>query len=395
MAAHASFDDRDTGHFPDGRQLVGIVVFWFVFGALSLTNWLFPPFGEGPDLSLKIAFAGSVASIMWFIATPLLFWLTSKYSVERGDRTKTILLYLFVALVVAFTVDALGELVRQTFGGPPRFRGPGGPGGPGGPRPRPFWALARGRFLNDYMVTLAIVSAGVARDYFRRYQRRLEESTRLKAQLAEARLSMLQSQLNPHFLFNTLNAVSSLVDRDPRGVRRMIARLSELLRATLEPSSDPEVPVSREIAMLERYLEILRIRFQGRLETSIAAGEDVADALLPPMILQPLVENSMKHAVSKTSAPSRIDVRVDRSGESLVLSVQDTGAQNGIPDADDDVVRQAGLGLGLSNTRARLEEIYGGEASLDLTKTPDGGLTVTIRLPYHTARDLHAMEAVR
>jgi two-component system LytT family sensor kinase len=389
MSDYLAHDDRDISHFPDAKQLGGIAAFWVVFGVLSVTNWLFPPFGEGPDLSLKVAFAGSVASILWLIATPFLFWLTSKYSVERGDRTRTIVLYILVALVIAFMVDVIGEWVRHNVGEPPpRGRGPGGG------RPRPFWALTRGRFLNDYMVTLAIVSAGVARDYFTRYQRRLEESTRLKAQLAEARLSMLQSQLNPHFLFNTLNAVSSLVDRDPRGVRRMIARLSELLRATLEPSPDPEVSVSREIALLERYLEILRIRFQGRLETSIFAEQDVHDALLPPMILQPLVENSMKHAVSKTSSPSRIDVRIERKAETLVLSVRDTGAQSA--DApEEDIVRQAGLGIGLSNTRSRLAEIYGDDFSLDLEKTSDGGLTVTIRLPYHTARDLQATEAAR
>jgi len=383
--------ERDFRHFPHGQQLAGIVAFWLVFAAISVTNWLFPPFGDGPNFSLTVGFVGSFAALLWMIATPPLFWLTSKYSVERGDRIRTILLYLLAALVVAFAVDALGEWVRGNFGPRPQ-RGGRGPGGPGGHRP--FWALARGRFLNDYMVTLAIVSAGVARDYFTRYHRRLEESTRLKAQLAEARLSMLQSQLNPHFLFNTLNAVSSLVDRDPRGVRRMIARLSELLRATLEPTADAEVPVSREVSMLERYLEILRIRFQGRLETSIVAGPEVQDALLPPMILQPLVENSMKHAVSKTSAPSRIDVRAERVGDSLVLSVRDTGAQDGDV-TDEDVLRQAGMGIGLRNTRARLEEIYGDEYALDLDKTGDGGLTVTIRLPYHTASDLQAVESGR
>jgi two-component system, LytTR family, sensor kinase len=396
MPVIAALDEQDRDsprfrHFPHGQQLAGIAAFWLIFGALSITNWLFPPFGDGPNFSLTVGFVGSFASLVWMLATPPLFWLTSKYSVERGDRLRTVVLYLLAALIVAFAVDAVGEWVRGNFGPQPRFRG-----GRGAGRPRPYWALTRGRFLNDYMVTLAIISAGVARDYFMRYHHRLEESTRLKAQLVEARLSMLQSQLNPHFLFNTLNAVSSLVDRDPRGVRRMIARLSELLRATLEPASDPEVPVSREVAMLERYLEILRIRFQGRLETSIVAGADVQEALLPPMILQPLVENSMKHAVSKTSAPSRIDVHVERNGESLVLSVRDTGAQTGDANPEEgDVLRQAGLGIGLRNTRARLEEIYGHDYALELDKTNEGGLNVTIRLPYHTARDLQAVESAR
>jgi len=337
-----------------------------------------------------VAFVGSFASVLWLLATPPIFWLTSRYSVERADRVRTLLIYLAVGLAIAFAVDALGELVRGHFAPPP----------PSGrtPRPRPYWALTRTRFLNDYMVCLAVFAAGVARDYFVRYHRRLEESTRLRAQLVEARLTVLQSQLNPHFLFNTLNAVSSLVERDPRGVRRMIARLSELLRATLEPAADPEVMVSRELAMLERYLEILRIRFQGRLETSVHALPEVQDALLPPMILQPLVENAMKHAVSKTSAPSRIDVRVERFGESLVLSVSDTGP--GVASDEDSVPSSsAGMGIGLSNTRARLAEMYGDEHSLDLEREDEGGITVTIRLPYHTARDLQAEpvadEAVR
>ena len=154
--------ERDFRHFPHGQQLAGIVAFWLVFAAISVTNWLFPPFGDGPNFSLTVGFVGSFAALLWMIATPPLFWLTSKYSVERGDRIRTILLYLLAALVVAFAVDALGEWVRGNFGPRPQ-RGGRGPGGPGGHRP--FWALARGRFLNDYMVTLAIVSAGVARDY--------------------------------------------------------------------------------------------------------------------------------------------------------------------------------------------------------------------------------------
>jgi two-component system LytT family sensor kinase len=385
--------DRDVRHFPRGRELAAIAGFWIVFAALSVTNWMFPPFGDGPRFTPTIAFVGSFASLLWMIATPFIFWLTSRYSEDESGRARTIMLYLAVAFVVAFAVDALGELVRSEFA--PRGGGPGGRGGP--PRGR-YWAMTRGRFLNDYMVCLAIVAAGVARDYFMRYQRRLEESTRLRAQLAEARLTVLQSQLNPHFLFNTLNAVSSLVERDPRGVRRMIARLSELLRATLEPSVDPEVPASKELALIERYLEILRIRFQGRLDTSIDAPEDVKDALLPPMILQPLVENAMKHAVSKTSAPSRIDVSVARRGDWLVLMVRDTGPGDGNA-ANDDDDGVAGMGIGLSNTRARLEEIYGRDHALDFERAPDGSHTVSIRLPYHTARDLQAMpltgEAVR
>ena len=171
----------------------------------------------------------------------------------------------------------------------------------------------------------------------------------------------------------------------------MIARLSELLRGTLEPSPESEIPLSRELATIEQYLEILRIRFQGRLETSIDVDASLADALVPPMILQPLVENAMKHAVSRTSAPSRIDVLARRDDESLVLTVRDTGAGG---DGADKGESEPGSGIGLRNTRARLEAIYGGEYSLELVRRDMAGTDAMIRLPYHTAADLRA-EPVR
>ncbi len=242
------------------------------------------------------------------------------------------------------------------------------------------------------MVAVALLGAGIARAYVARYQRRREESAQLRAQLAEARLSMLRSQLNPHFLYNTLNAVSALVDIDPRGVRRMIARLSELLRMTLEPSERAEVSVKEEIAFIERYLEILQIRFQGRLTTSVDIEPGVSDALVPPMILQPLVENAMKHAVSKSAAPSRIAVVITRRGEHLVLIVRDTGAPNGSANGEH-ADEQETTGVGLRNTRARLQELYGDHFTFDLVLTQNGATEAIIRVPYHTTADLRAIPA--
>jgi two-component system, LytTR family, sensor kinase len=376
QARFAEETDRGARHFPSGRELAGIVAFWTVFAALSTTNWLFPPGGQAPPITLRAVTAGLLDAIIWAALTPPIFWFTSRYSVEREARSSRIATYVLVSIVVALGADVLVELVRMHFIDPLRvgsgFSGP----------PRSPWGFARIRFVNDLMVVFAIFAGGVARDYFARYNRRLEEAAVLRAQLAEARLTVLQSQLNPHFLFNTLNAVSTLVESDPRGVRRMIARLSELLRATLEPSSEPEIPLSRELAFIERYLEILRIRFQGRLETSIVAAPGTADALVPPLVLQPIVENAMKHAISKTTQASRIDVRADRSGARLVLSVTDTGS-------GENSMRAAGapsMGIGLRNTRARLEQLYSHGHELRLDRTDSGGTVVTIQLPYHTAK---------
>lgn len=382
MVASLRLDDHDLTirHWPTGRELAGIAAFWLAFGALSVTNWLLPPGGQGPPMTSRVVAIGMVESVLWMIATPPLFWFTSRFSIDARRRAWRVLLYVGIAVVVALAVDILAELFRRGVLPPAPARGPRrGDRGP--------WFFVRARYFNDIMFSFGVLAGGVARDYVRRYQRRLEEAARLRAQLAEARLSVLQSQLNPHFLFNTLNAVSALVDRDPKGVRRMIARLSELLRGTLEPSADPEVPLARELATVEQYLEILRIRFQGRLETSIDADTTLADALVPPMILQPLVENAMKHAVSKTSAPSRIDITARRDADSLVLTVHDTGpGANGSGSATD----EQSTGIGLRNTRARLEAIYGDDYSLELARRDSAGSDATIRLPYHTGSDLRA-----
>lgn len=378
MGASAIFEER-VRHFPRGRELAAIVAFWALFAALNVTNFVVAPTGFGPPINTRTLTLALCEWLLWAIATPPIFWLTSKYSVEHAERAKRIVMYLCIGILVALSVDVVVEALRTNLM-PLPSRG----GGP--PRHRSIWVFARGRFLNQYMLFLGVVAAGVARDYFMRYQHRVEEEARLRTQLADARLTALQSQLNPHFLFNTLNAVAALVDRDPPGVRRMIARLSDLLRAMLEPSSDPEVPISRELMLTERYLEILEVRFQGRLTATVDVKPDVRDALVPQLLLQPLIENAMKHAVSKTSNPSRIDVAIARDGYDLVLSVADTGPGAVLADTP-------GTGIGLSNTRARLEELYGDEYSFSFERNAAGGHTVTIRLPFHTKTDLHALPA--
>ncbi len=205
------------------------------------------------------------------------------------------------------------------------------------------------------------------------------QSAELNAQLAEARLSVLRAQLNPHFLFNTLNAVSALVAVDPRGVRSMIALLSELLRYTLKDSGEQEIPVHEEFRLLQLYLEILEIRYQGQLETRVVVDPGAEDALVPNLILQPLVENAVKHGIDPAGGFGTVEVRADRVGDDLVLSVHDTGAgQSGR------AFREQGNGVGLRLIRARLTELYGSEQRLALEAAPDGGTVARMVLPYHT-----------
>jgi LytS/YehU family sensor histidine kinase len=249
--------------------------------------------------------------------------------------------------------------------------------------------------MNDFLVFIAVLAGGVARDYFLRYQSRREQTillqaqaAQLQAQLADARLAALRTQLNPHFLFNTLHAVSALVERDPRGVRRMIARLSELLRTTLDGADEQVVPLGQELTFTHRYLEIMQIRFQGRLSIQSQVEPSALDALVPNLILQPLVENAIKHGVSKIDDEGRIEIHARREGDRLVLCVRDNGPQ----------VAESGLrsaeGVGLRNTRERLEQLYGADQSLTLRGADDGGVIAEVIIPFRKRTDLPSLDGL-
>ena len=357
-------------------ELIAIVAFWTFLAALTAANAMLDPRGRGPlkpvASSAPVALA-FVEAYLWALLTPLIFWLAGKYSPDRSRVVPRILLFLCLGVVTAIFVDTLVAWFRFDV-----FRVPLLQPGRG-----PMANVVNLWWFDDFIVYLGVLAAGLAREYFHRYQARWRDTVRLQsqavelqAQLAEARLSSLRTQLNPHFLFNTLNTVSALVERDPKGVRRMIARLSELLRATLEGGSEQEIPLQRELDLLQRYLDILQIRFQGRLETSVECEPGLAEALVPNLILQPLVENAIKHGVGRAEGCGRIDVTARRVGGELVLAVRDTGAGggNGRP-------AEPGIGVGLRNTRARLEQLYGEGQRFALEPTPEGGMVATISVP--------------
>jgi signal transduction histidine kinase len=374
--------DAQSERVPLRRSdLLFILGFWTFIALLTSANTLVDPGGRNfpvmPAAPVAVAF---IESYLWAVVTPLVFSLTSHYPLERGHLLPRIALFFVVGMIIAVAVDVVTGFMRfdvfHVARG--RFADAG-----------PLWRLRHLWFMNEFLVYVAILAGGVARDYFLRYRSRREQTIRLQtqaaqlqAQLADARLAALRTQLNPHFLFNTLHAVSALVERDPRGVRRMIARLSELLRTTLDGADEQEVPLSQELTFTHRYLEIMQIRFQGRLaiESNIEPG--ALDALVPNLILQPLVENAIKHGVSKIDDAGRIQIHARRDGERLVMNVRDNGprvGENGL---------RAGEGLGLRNTRERLSELYGTEQSLTLQPAGDEGVIAEVIIPYHKRTDL-------
>jgi two-component system LytT family sensor kinase len=368
------------------RELVFIVAFWTFMAVLTSANRFLDPRQLGFQLtnsSAPIALA-FISSYLWALLTPLVFWLSARFLADHRHRVLGTVLLLAVGFAIAIALGVTGDAIRSALMPFPPRRGGRGGGAPGF-----FWL--RPWFLNDFIIYLGVLAAGLARAYSLRYRVQREESLRvaaqLRAQLAEARLDALRMQLDPHFLFNTLHAISSLVERDPRGVRRMISRLSELLRHTIEGPTEQEIPLRQELDLLRRYLEIMEVRFQGRLEITTDVQERTLDALVPNLILQPIVENAIKHGVSKMEGVGRIALRGRIDGSQLVLSVENNGAL---------VEAGGGTGVGVRNTRARLSHLYGDEQSFDLRSAGTGApLTIAeIRLPYHTRADLRTSAVV-
>jgi LytS/YehU family sensor histidine kinase len=220
-----------------------------------------------------------------------------------------------------------------------------------------------------------VVSLVHALSYYRRSQERERKALELEARLTDARLQALRMQLQPHFLFNTLNAISTLVHRDPRAADEMIGNLSELLRATLD-NSDQEIPLRQELDFLDRYLEIQQVRFGERLRIEKEIDAAAMDAQVPTFILQPLVENAVRHGVEPQTTPGLVRVVARRDGDALRLAVEDNGT-NHKPGP------KSREGIGLPNTRARLKEMYGDRGRLTLTSASDGGFKVDLEIPYH------------
>lgn len=363
------------------RELLLIFAFWTFLATLSAVNRLLDPRG----LSFRpISPAGPIAlayieAWTWALFTPVILWLSSwagtRSGAGMGTRTRSswlrILLLLLLGVAIAIAVYTLLDLARfLVLPATPVRRGRGG----GGSAFTPLREIGRFRFLNQLLVYLAVLATGFAREFFLSDQRRQRQAAHLQAQLAEARLDALRMQINPHFLFNTLHAVSALVERDPGGVRRMIARLSELLRHTIESHAADEVPLREELAFLRRYIEIMEIRFQGRLHVDMSIADDTVDALVPNLILQPIVENALEHGVNRAAGDGQIAVASRRDGGRLLLTVRDNG-----PGLD----AQNVSGVGLANTRARLEQLYGTAAALTLQNAEGGGVIAEIALPYH------------
>ena len=312
--------------------------------------------------------------------TPIAYWLARKFPLRPPIRGRNVLAHAGGAVLLCIGWATAGALFRWLLGI--------GPDDVSKTRYLAGWLLTTipwGTFM--YFTTLGCMHAF---GYFVEARQREAQAAKLAAQVAEARLSALRMQLHPHFLFNSLNAITVLVrDQDTANAARMLDLLSDVLRQVLRSDQAHETSLSEELSFLERYLAIEQVRFSDRLRVRFDVDEPLLDAAVPAFLLQPLVENALRHAVARRANGGTIEISAARDRDDLVLSVTDDGAGTVEPDAA--TPARSGNGVGLANTRERLTTLYGTGARLDLqARGAEGrsGTIATVRLPLRRHSDV-------
>lgn len=232
-------------------------------------------------------------------------------------------------------------------------------------------------FHYDVVTYAAVLGLGFAARFRALWREGERQALALERQLVESQLEALRFQLQPHFFFNTLNTVSALVESDPSGARAVLARLGRLLRSTLDLGGRRSIALRDELELLDDYVKIQESRFEGLLRFEVEVEPDCRDAAVPPLLIQPLVENALEHGVEPSTGAGHVEVSCRREGESLRIDVSDRGP--GLPSS------QGAGGIGLANVRSRLAHLFADTARLSLVPRSGGGATATIRLPFQTA----------
>jgi two-component system LytT family sensor kinase len=308
----------------------------------------------------------------WALLAPAILWAARRVPVDQAPRTRAVCLHFAFALLAGL-LQGVFSLGVYTLVGPPSYQQPEAGSAVGAVL---LW-VPFGLFFYGMIATV-----GVALDYHAKLREREQTAAQLKALLVESRLGALRMQLQPHFLFNALNTVAMLVRQgDAHTSIRVLARLAELMRQLLDDEAPQEVPLDVELEFVGRYLEIERIRFGDRLHVCIDADAAARATPVPHLLLQPLVENAIRHGIARRAEAARIDVSAVRRDGALYILVRDDGP--GIPSGGSPADSQ---GIGLRNTRTRLQYLYGDDASLEITNGESGGAEVNVVLPVRSAQ---------
>jgi sensor histidine kinase YesM len=332
-----------------------------------------PPAGSLPRMrqppvnTTQLLRSLGVGSLIWYMclaSAPLFFWTARRLAITRERWIRACLATLAVVLAMAALTAALQY--RLSYYGSPLA-------------PSLSSVLIVG-VITSLLPLATVAITAYAIDAQARAHERALEAERVRAQLAESRLEALAAQLQPHFLFNTLQGISTLITHDPVGADEMLTSLSDLLREVLRRGDRREITLGEELRVLESYLDLSRRRFGDRLTIEVVSDDEAEGAMVPFFVLQPLVENALQHGIGSHAGPGTVSITAKRDDARLILSVRDDG--NG-GNGGNGATSNSGRGTGLANTRARLAELYGERQSLDLVRTPLG-FEARITLPYHT-----------
>lgn len=316
---------------------------------------------------------------MWAFFTPLVFFLTKKFRIDTPHRSRNIFIMIALGIVISFVHSFLSILfsmiLNWSFGKIPE--------GVFARMQIAKVAIIGGSFDSLFMYCI-IIGIIYSFDYYKKNREHQLHLSELENKLAQAELQSLKMQLQPHFLFNTLHAISTLMHRDPEAADKMITRLSDLLRISLDNIGVQEVTLKDELEFLEQYIEIQKMRFQDTLDVSLNIEPDSLNLMVPNLILQPLVENAFKHGMKSSQSKTLVTITSQLNNGNLILSVSDNGS--GMNGNNSGVVNE---GVGLKNTRARLKQHYGSNFEFGINDIKAGGFMVSISLPAHKDNKLN------
>ncbi len=348
---------------------------WLAYALVMTTQTYFAYMRDGYSVPFwGGAFLPSfVYSLFWIALTPLVLSLAARFPLDPAHRKRSIVIHVFASLGIALFQRIGYEAVVMSLNASEKW---------------PFswerlFQLTTGFFDYGLLIYWVILLVHQALEYTRLIKEEEVRASALKTQLAEAQLQTLKTQLQPHFLFNTLHSISELIHEDVEAADTMIARLGDFLRFTLQNSGRQMVTLQKDLESMQSYFEIERTRFREALLMQTEVEPQTLDALVPSFLWQPIVENSIRHGIATSARRGRIIIRAKRHNGTLRLEVEDNG--NGL--ADGGTSPRYKEGIGLANTRAILQHIYGPAHRLELANAPGGGVVVTLEIPFRTMQN--------
>jgi len=373
--------NRTSGNRRIARKVAIVATALGLWGALVLLFAAPVALRDPVSWRQAVSFGASFWAL-WLLFLPAVAWLSFRFPIERRRLLRNVGLHLLACLLIVGTNKATFRAVARIFPRPQPSEAPGGAPDSKTPRlpaPGASGALLGLRAALDVLVYWSLVGACQAITNFRTSQERERRAAELEARLTSAKLQALRMQINPHFLFNTLNSIAVLVYVNPRAADEMLGDLSELLRRSLDSMEEQEIPLAQELEFIGAYLSIEQKRFGERLGVEQRVPHELMKAMVPALILQPLVENAIRHGIEPRRGPGLISIEAKQEAKHLHLIVRDDG--RGLPGAN--LNGSARRGIGLANTQARLQGLYGQDQSFSFGKAEPQGCRVDIHLPFH------------